>query len=327
MSTKKITLYEDDTRTWSLIHGDALQLLAKLPDHSVDAVVCDPPYGISFAGQSWDGTAIRDAVSHEKLSAGQAFERWTQAWAIECQRVLKPGGHLLAFGAPRTFHRLTAGVEDAGLQVRDVLLWLYGSGVPKSRRYPGGLGTALRPAYEPILLARRPLETTTTTANIERWSTGALNIDAGRVGTGRYWPANLTLSHAPGCPAEMIDGEQQGDGRSRLFYCAKASTAEREAGCQALPRGQGALYTGKRSTVRLRGNQHPTVKPLALMRWLIRLAVPTGGLVLDPFTGSGSTGAAAVLEGRRFVGIEREREYVDIACARLTHWARQADAA
>lgn len=327
MSTRKITVYDDDTQSWGLIQGDALELLAKLPEHSIDAVICDPPYGISFAGQSWDGAAIRDAVAREKLSDGEAFERWTQAWAVEARRVLKPGGHLLAFGAPRTFHRLTAGVEDAGLPVRDVLLWLYGSGVPKSRRYPGGLGTALKPAYEPILLARAPLETTTTTANVERWGTGALNIDAGRVGAERYWPANVAFSHSPDCPAAMIDVEHQGGGRSRLFYCAKASTTEREAGCQALPRGVGALYTGKRASPRLRGNQHPTVKPLALMRWLIRLAVPEDGLVLDPFAGSGSTGIAAVLEGRRFLGIERERAYVDIACARLTHWAHKAEAA
>jgi DNA modification methylase len=322
MSTAtKVALYQDATKAWGLIEADALLTLAKLPTDSVDAIVTDPPYGIAFAGEAWDGMAIRRAVSAagERLSATEAFERWTRVWATEALRVLKPGGHLIAFGAPRTFHRLTAGIEDAGLEIRDVLMWLYAQGLPKSRRLPGGLATALKPAYEPIMLARAPI-LGTTTDNLTAWGTGALNIDAARVGAARYWPANVTLSHAPDCPAVLIDTPEP-HGCSRLFYCAKTSRAEREAGCEQLPKQSVQLYTGKSHPPRLIHNLHPTVKPIALMRWLIGLITPPGGLVLDPFAGSGSTGAAVVLEGRQFLGIEREERYVDIACARLTHWA------
>ncbi len=215
MSTTKLALYEDGTQTWGLIEADALLTLVKLPDACVDAVVCDPPYGIGFKGEAWDGTAISRAVSTEgeRLSTNEAFERWTRVWAEQCRRVLKPGGYMVAFGAPRTFHRLVAGVEDAGLEIRDQLLWLYGTGLPKSRRLPGGLGSSLKPTYEPILLARAPL-VGTTMSNLEEWGTGALNIDAARIGEAGYWPANLTLSHAPdcaetgcakGCPAGQLD--------------------------------------------------------------------------------------------------------------------------
>lgn len=315
----RVSLYSDDTHAWGVIQADALLTLAKLPDSCVDAVVCDPPYGIAFCGESWDGADIRRAVngSGEGLSPAEAFQRWTRVWAQQCGRVLKPGGHLVAFGAPRTFHRLVCGVEESGLEVRDTLLWLYSKGFPKSRHLPGGRATTLKPAYEPVLLARKPLDGAAE-ENIARWGTGALNIDATRVGPQRYWPANVALTHSPDCPVEIIDAEPAGP--SRLFYCAKASRAEREAGCEQFPRRSVALYSGKRHSPRLVGNLHPTVKPLSLMRWLVRLVTPPGGLVLDPFAGSGSTGIAAVLEGRPFVGIERESDYVDIACARLTHW-------
>jgi site-specific DNA-methyltransferase (adenine-specific) len=322
VSTKPV-LYEDDTRAWHLLEAEALLTLAKLPTHSVDAIVTDPPYGIGISGEAWDGTDIRHAAGKdgERPSSAEAFERWTSVWAAECLRVLKPGGHLLAFGAPRTFHRLVTGVEDSGLEVRDQLLWLYGSGMPKSRRLQGGLGMALKPAYEPILLARAPLSGTTN-QNLDAWGTGALNIEAGAIGPAKYWPANIALSHGPDCPAELLDSP--GTGPSRLFYCAKTSRAEREAGCEQLPAREAALYTGRSRKPRVVRNIHPTVKPLELMRWLVRLATPPDGLVLDPFTGSGSTGAATVLEGRQFLGIEREGAYIDIACARLTHWAKQA---
>jgi DNA methylase len=186
----------------------------------------------------------------------------------------------------------------------------------------------LRPSYEPVLLARKPFEGRTID-NIEAHGTGALNTEASRVNG--YWPANLALSHAPtctgvgcgdGCPAGLLDGIRSDLLPSRLFFCAKASKREREAGCNELPLLQDQLY--RRPAVRLRRNIHPTVKPLALMRWLVGLITPPDGVVLDPFTGSASTGIAAVLEGRQFVGIEREGRYVDIACARLTHWAHEA---
>jgi DNA modification methylase len=324
-AASKVALYQDATRAWGLIEADALMTLAKLPDACVDAIVSDPPYGIGITGESWDGRDIRRVavLAGERLSAAEAFERWTHCWATEAKRVLKPGGYIVAFGAPRTFHRLTAGIEDAGLEIRDVLMWLYAQGLPKSRRLPGGLATALKPAYEPILLARAPI-LGTTADNLTAWGTGALNIDATRVGAPRYWPANVTFAHAPDCPAVLLDTHERDHGCSRLFYCAKTSRAEREAGCEQLPKQSVQLYTGKSHPPRLIHNSHPTVKPIALMRWLVRLITPPGGVVLDPFTGSASTGIAAVLEGRQFVGIEREGRYVDIACARLTHWAAVA---
>jgi DNA modification methylase len=330
-AARKLSVYSDATEAWRLIEGDALALLAKLPENSVDAIVADPPYNLSLAGNDWDGKAIHQAVSAagERLSPNEAFARWTRVWATEAGRVLKPGGHLVAFGAPRTAHALTRGVEEAGLEIRDQLLWLYAQGMPKSPRLPHGQGTLLKPAYEPILLARQPLESSTID-NLGAFGTGALNIDATRIGEARYWPAHLALSHAQdcrdgscarGCPARLLDQEQEN--LSRLFFCAKATRPEREAGCEQLPARQVQLYTGSGKPARVRRNTHLTVKPLELMKWLVKLVTPPGGLVLDPFTGSGSTGAAAVLEGRRFLGIEREPEYVDIACARLTHHAHR----
>ncbi len=253
----------------------------------------------------------------------------------------RPGAYLAAFGAPRTVHRLTSGLEDAGLEVRDTLLWLYGSGMPKSRRLPGGRGTALKPAYEPIILARKPL-VGTVERNLAVSGTGALNIDAARV-EDRY-PANITLAHAPGCTSERCEPDcptvlidraaerQRGASTvlpqaSRLFYCPKAGRRERNAGCETLPVRELDLFphikrAGRRPPPA--ANHHPTVKPLALMRWLVGLVAPAGGVVLDPFCGSGTTGCAAVLEDRLFIGIEREPEYVTVARARIAHWAMQA---
>lgn len=328
MSTaRNLSVYRDDTDRWRLIEGDALAVLKKLPACSIDVVVVDPPYGIGFHGESWDGAG----KAGRGLAGGEAFTAWTKAWASECRRVLKPGGHLLAFGAPRTSHRLTAGVEDAGFQIRDVLMWVYAQGAPKARKLPGGLAAMLKPAYEPILIARAPL-TGTTLLNIETWGTGALNTEASRVND--YWPAHLALSHAPGCteagctaqcPAGLLDAAHPELRPSRLFFAAKASKREREAGCDELPLQSDLLYS--RPAVRLRRNIHPTVKPIALMRWLVALVTPEGGVVLDPFAGSGTTGIAAVMEERLFLGIEREPKYIDIACARLTHHAHESEKA
>ncbi|HTD09916.1 MAG TPA: site-specific DNA-methyltransferase [Solirubrobacteraceae bacterium] len=323
-ATRNLVMFSDHTDRWRLVEGDSLRLMAGLPDSCIDAVVTDPPYGIGFHGESWDGAG---KAGHQ-LAGGAAFAAWTEAWAAECLRVLKPGGYLLAFGSPKTFHRLTSGVEDAGLEGRDVLMWVYGQGTPKARKLPGGLAAMLRPAYEPILLARKPLAGTTP-RNVEEWGTGALNTEASRVNG--YWPSHLVLSHAPGCttagctnncPAGLLDAARPDLRPSRMFYAAKASKREREAGCDELPLRSDLLYS--RPAVRLRRNIHPTVKPIVLMRYLVELVTPPGGTVLDPFAGSASTGIATVMEHRKFLGVEQEARYTAIACARLTHWAREA---
>jgi DNA modification methylase len=322
-----------------LLHGDCVEVLGGLEAASVDAIVTDPPYGIGWRNEHWDSGAIREAAAragHERLRPNEAFEAWCGEWAAQCLRVMKPGAHLLAFGASRTFHRLACGLEDGGLEIRDTLMWLYGTGMLKSRRYPGGRATTLKPAFEPIVLARRPLAGTTA-ETIECFGTGALNVEECR--TNERHPANILLGHepdceedgcAPGCAAALVDAEADRvrarsgarTAPSRFLYCPKVSRAEREAGCEALPARTLDLFphAGPRPDARTR-NPHPTVKPLELMRWLVRLACPPGGVVLDPFCGSGTTGAAAAIEGRRFIGIEFEASYLEIAAARIAHWA------
>jgi site-specific DNA-methyltransferase (adenine-specific) len=322
-----------------LLEGDCLAVLGKLEAESVDAIVTDPPYGIGFQHERWDSVAIREAAAqagHDRLSPNEAFEAWCRIWATGCRRVMKPGAFLAAFGSPRTYHRLACGVEDAGLEIRDTLMWLYAEGMSKSHRYPGGRATTLKPAFEPIVLARRELDGTTE-ETIARHGTGALGAGECKV-EGRH-PANVILGHdrgcdeercAAGCPVAAADTCAQ-EGRSRLepsrfLYCPKASRAERAAGCESLPRRALDLFPnaqkgGKKPAASR--NPHPTVKPLALMRWLVRLLCPPGGLVLDPTVGSGTTGAAALLEGRRFIGIELEPAYMEIAQARIAHHAER----
>ncbi len=256
---------------------------------------------------------------------------------------------MAAFSATRTGHLLACGLEDAGFELRDLLVWLHGNGYPGTRPTEGGLATGLKPAVEPILLARKPLEGTLE-SNLSIYGTGALNINAGRIVSGDEsystpgrnhrrqgrWPANLLLSHSPrctqtrcqrDCPVELLGT------RRRFFYCAKPTRRERDAGCERLARRTTQAYKiGAQWEARAKTNPvaniHPTVKPLDLMRWLVRLLTPPprnpgrGGIVLDPFAGSGSTGAAAVLEGARFLGIEREAAYVPIARARIKHYAK-----
>lgn len=407
--------------------GDCLDVLRTLSDASVDSVVTDPPYGLSFMGKEWDrptprvlsacvncgnddptegytvcsdcleafghegdqyavkqeqhgGRGMLGHVSknwHEKGTHSRgyadndnaAFQRWCHQWATECLRVLRPGGHLLAFGGTRTWHRLACAIEDAGFEVRDSIAWMYGSGFPKSLNLPGGLGTALKPAHEPIVVARRPL-TGTVASNVLQHGTGALNIDRCRVGRdegdrteygrgrhlphantaeslGRFaevtpyephtagrWPANVVLDESSAARLDQQSGDVgggfgvrggggggdwnptdrdesvgqsiRGDGRtvgfgdsggaSRFFYVAKADASER---------------------VRVNGTAHPTVKPLALMRWLVRLVTPPGGTVLEPFAGSGTTVEACLLEGFACVAIEREPDYLPLIVQRI----------
>jgi site-specific DNA-methyltransferase (adenine-specific) len=316
------------------------------------------------------------------------FQAWSEAWAREVLRVLKPGAYLLAFGATRNAHRMTSGLEDAGFEIRDCVSWIFGQGFPKSKNLGDGRGTALKPAHEPIVIARRPCEGSTT-ANVLAHGTGALNIDACRIGDtdtrrvktggandfpheddswtprsvtvgsdlGR-WPANVAFDEEA---AVMLD-EQSGEltsggtpefrsadkfrnsygvfkggstetgigssagGASRVFYVAKPSRAERDTGCHELaPRqrddtrkpGDVGGDNPRNRGLQLRGNHHPTVKPVELMRWLVRLVTPPGGTVLDPFMGSGTTGMACAYEQRPFIGVEREAEYIEIATRRI----------
>jgi len=290
--------------------------MSMMPDASVDAIVTDPPYELGFMGKGWDKSGIANNV-----------EMWREAL-----RVLKPGGHLLAFSGTRTYHRMVCAIEDAGFEVRDQIGWVYSQGFPKSKNLDGqwqGWGTALKPAWEPICVARKPL-IGTVAENVLAHGTGAMNIDGCRVGTdenlngGAYSGGNKDLSKATSYatgvnagefvqpsgrwPANIIhDGSDEvvgafpgeGDGSAaRFFYCAKASRADRGD-----------------------ANIHPTVKPTDLMRYLCRLVTPPGGVVLDPFMGSGSTGKAAMLEGFQFIGIDMTPEYVEIARARIMHAA------
>lgn len=420
-----------------LIHGDCLEVLKWMPDSSVDSIVTDPPYGLSFMGKKWDYDVPEQDI-----------------WE-ECLRVLKPGGHLLAFAGTRTQHRMAVRIEDAGFEIRDMIAWVYGSGFPKSMdvskaidkmdaaktqerrrleftawvrsqgvtsrqideatgtnmgghyttaasqpaimtrnhleacrhlfrdvpewvereadqrtvesenmkrrevvgrsssgiaggsgKHAGedgaygfgaefditapatdsarqwqGWGTALKPALEPITVARKPFKGTVA-ANVLEWGTGAINIDGGRIEGGERplvtsdrrlenntYGAGLGGSRSDGItssgrwPANLIhDGSDEPTGMlgaaARFFYCAKTSKKDR---------GE--------------GNTHPTVKPTDLMAYLCRLVTPPGGVVLDPFMGSGSTGKAAMREGFRFIGIEMDADYLAIAEARIAHEA------
>lgn len=398
--------YQDDLIT--VHHGDCLEVLATLPEASVDAIVTDPPYALGFMGKTWDKQP--------------GFQDWCRTWATECLRILKPGGHMLAFGGTRTWHRLACGVEDAGFELRDQIAWLYTQSMPKSldvakaidkesnnnrerqleftkwmrstgitareidkatgthmgnhylssKQQPAipteaifeklrpllpkvpahieklitertgdefsafarrtdrkvvkrnidnqatpfsrarvvnagtpvldeakrwqGWGTALKPAFEPCLVARKPL-VGTVADSVLTYGTGAINISATRFnGTDSRWPTNLAIDEQV---AADLDATTPG-GRSRCFptfrFEAKAPTRERP---------------------KVNGVAHPTVKPLALMRWLVRLVTQPGGTVLDPFAGSGTTLEAAVLEGFNVIGIEREEIYLPLIMQRL----------
>jgi site-specific DNA-methyltransferase (adenine-specific) len=303
-----------------LLLGDMRVRLRELPDASVDAVVTDPPYHLaSIVKRFGSPTAapINNADSkvgrwgpYHRTSSGFYGEQWdggdvafdAATWA-EVLRVLKPGGHLVAFGAPRNYHRLAVAIEDSGFEVRDLLAWIYASGFPKNHRTArtmnaadaelwDGWGTALKPAVEPIALARKPLSEKSVPANVLRWRTGALNIAGTRVAaTGddaERWPSNVIHDGSD----DALSGFPEDGGR--YFFCAKASTEER---------GE--------------DNPHPTVKPVAVLAWLVRLVTPPGGVVLDPFVGSGSTGIAAEMMQRPFIGIELKPEYLAIAERRM----------
>lgn len=331
----------------NLLHGDCLEQMKALEDNSVDAIVSDPPYGISFMAKKWD----YDVPS---------VEVWKEA-----MRVLKPGGHALIACGTRTQHRMVVNIEDAGFEIRDVVSWIYGSGYPKSLNIhkkddlcPDGWGTALKPACEFFTLCRKPLSEKTVAANVLRWGTGGINIDGCRVGaeqrenapvgdltsigSSRNAPKGEGTKVIGRFPANLIhDGSQEvleqfpesGDkSPSRFFYCAKASKKDRNEGCESLElRFRAGLAGADRETdealddvserfrTKPARNNHPTVKPTALMAYLCRLITPQGGVVLDPYMGSGSTGKAAVREGFSFIGCELDEDYFQIARARVSH--------
>ena len=278
-------------------HQDCREGIKNLTDNSVDAVITDPPYELNLLGKSWDNTGIAYDVN---------------LWR-EVHRVLKPGGHVLAFGASRTYHHLALALEQAGFEIRDCIMWIYNTGMPHGKNLTGdfkGWSTGLKPAYEPIVVARKLMDTSVQ-VNMENHHTGAFHIDACRV-AGDKWPANVITD----------DGDT-----FRYFYCPKASAKDRDEGLEDFPLKRtgsmsatvdASMLTGSgnvRKTVRR--NIHPTVKPTELMQFLCRLVSAKDGLILDPFAGSGSTGKAAKLEGLNFVGFELEEEYVKIANARI----------
>jgi DNA modification methylase len=371
----------------TLLKGDCLQKLKGLKDNSVDSVVTDPPYEIGFMGKGWDDSGI---ANNPKL------------WK-EVLRVLKPGGHLLSFSHSRTYHRQAVAVEDAGFEIRDQIMWIYGSGFPKShnigksvdklqgneREFVGlgasqpaksghfagstadsinytedksrynppvtkgnspyeGWGTALKPAHEPIVMARKPLSEKTVAKNVLEYGTGGINIDGCRVSSGDDYSnrnsytdreTNSSTFQSGGqmksdpnelgrFPANIIfDEEDNKEEWRRYFYCPKASKKDRDGGMEQLQsksikgrdEGQDKTSIAYKARPTERKNIHPTVKPTDLMAYLVRLVTPKGGTVLDPFMGSGSTGKASVREGFDFIGIEREDEYMEIAKTRIEH--------
>ena len=364
---------------YKLLHGDCLIKMKEMADNSVEAIITDPPYGLSFMGKKWD----YDVPS---------VEIWREAL-----RVLKPGGHLLSFAGSRTYHRMAVNIEDAGFEIRDQIMWVYGSGFPKSYNVAKGIegklttgsaswnnwkdlngekvdagkgatslhqkeaeqgnrptdygsnksvildattpeakqwegwGTALKPAHEPIVVARKPL-IGTIVENVLEHGTGGLNIDGCRIAPNGRFPANFIHDgseevvslfpdssttgkrtqrshskekkindHAHAFQRQRSDQEYTDSGSSaRFFYCAKAQKSEK---------GE--------------NNNHPTVKPVTLMKYLCRLITPSKGVVLDPFMGSGTTGIAATQEGFNFVGIEMDDEYIKIANHRISHWVEE----
>ena len=312
------------TKTNIIYTGDAMALLKKFDSDSIDAIVTDPPYGISFLELDWDQDV-------------PGIELW-QA----CLRVLKPGGHLLAFASARTYHRMASNIEQAGFEIRDQLMWLYASGFPRSynialaieKKYGPdkannwqGWGTTLKPAHEPLVMARKPFSGPVID-NVIAFGTGGLNIDASRVHEkGKQKRSGKIIKFKQPkkrFPANVLHNGLDEHWAS-YFYCPKPTTKERDRGLDKFKLKQAHKrtgfnpknYTAHRGATGASRNFHPTVKPIMLMEYLITLVTPKGGLVLDPFAGSGTTLIAAKNLGHPYIGIEREANYVKLAKARL----------
>lgn len=337
-----VPYWQSDCGRAILYLGECEKILPRLSESMFHAVVTDPPYNLSFMDSEWD-----------KIGDGRAFQNWFLTCAQAILHVAKPGAHILSFGGTRMCHRMACAIEDAGFEMRDMVMWMYGSGMPKNRLNIGktidktlgveretitkeeyartkgefgasvscvgnsragdgtvyglgqrgeftsrepvtdtakqwnGWGTTLKPAVEPIIVARKPV-VGMTTDNILEHGCGALNVDSCKV-NGR-WPTNVIHDGS----AEVIQGLPED--AVRYFYTPKADHTDRAHGAET---------------------KHPTVKPLDLMRYLVRLVCAKGGTVLDPFTGTASTGCAAIEEGMFFVGVEKSKEYADIAVDRL----------
>lgn len=300
-----------------IIQGDALEVLKTIPDNSIDSIVTDPPYGLAFMDKKWD-----------KFKDSAQYAEWCEQWARECLRVLKPGGHLLAFGGTRTYHALAWGIEQAGFEIRDMIEWLYLSGFPKGISNLGkinkelvGWGISLKPAHEPIVMARKPIEGTVY-ENVEKWGTGALNVASCRIGDEERENPQAGYIRRGRTNEEVFFGVDRNKPSGTItvkgrypsncvtldeneWYSKYFNVTPRELSKKASKKDRGEY------------NDHPTVKPTALMAWLIRLVTPPGGIVLDPFAGSGSTLVAAKREGFRYIGIEMEHKYIEIAERRL----------
>jgi len=417
--------------------GDCLEVLKTIEDNSIDSVVTDPPYHLTsivkrFGKEDSAPAQFGTDGAYARASKGFMGKEWdggdiafrTDVWS-ECLRVLKPGGKLLAFSHSRTYHRMAVAVEDAGFEIRDQIMWVFGSGFPKSHNIGKaidkmemehdyeGWGTALKPAHEPIVMARKPLSEKSIAENVLKHGTGGINIDGSRIGfnnenidlnkklpiqdggtiygggkgfyrteeiteykEGGRFPANIIFDEEAGQLLDEQSGNRKGwsdqnhnsfnpyggnalndsetkrdgkhkgyndnGGASRFFYCPKAAKKDRDEGLDNFEdkikdRGVGRTCSvcnkfilsnsGPRcecgeNRIENYGttkNNHPTVKPVDLMRYLINLITPPNGTILDPFMGSGSTGKAAVRCGVNFIGIEKEQEYMDIAQARIEY--------
>ena len=396
-----------------LVNGDCLEEIQKLVDNGVqvDSIVTDPPYHLTSIverfGKEGSAPAKDKDGAFQRQSKGFMGKEWDggdiafrkETWEL-FMKVLKPGGHLLAFSGSRTYHRMAVAIEDAGFNIRDQIMWLYGSGFPKSlnlgksidkklgneRVAVGertrnvkpfdddngwnsnnttgnytytkgnteweGWGTALKPAHEPIVLARKPISENSIVANVLKHRTGGINIDTCRIeGEKQTRDSNPVMNSGKYAQNENADREEttpDTKGRfpanvmhnglqedwARYFYCPKTSKAEKNRGLEDLPIKKTSSMSGRRDSHDMEGysidndvtgrfvtekqNVHPTVKPIKLMKYLCRLVTPKGGTVLDTFMGSGSRGIAAKDEGFEFIGIEREKEYFEIAERRIS---------